>query len=310
MGCWNKTCGLSNLPIHAGEPVMVFTLVRRNEISDFCYSTALYSPVLVPFYSEYNDYGAGENSSGIGLSLILDGLKEKLVELEQGENQYHDIAVKRDGFDEELYWNAIHEQRLKLLDYNNRTRDVQAVMFHKRVVDHILENYVQQRFVKIGDSYEYVNYTFADVLAQLPPVLEALMNAGQDDIFMWRPMSVLYNNEFNDNLAADYLRHQDNYRYSNLIDIEGLIREFTKQHADDLLADLMIEHLKAKFIDEFMMETRKVWIPGCHEGSQSSDDAPYRALMSAMTHVLDEDKRKYAEEYGDEEDEYQIAMEF
>ena len=287
---------------------MVFTLVRRNEISDFCYSTALYAPVLVPFYSEYNDYGAGENSSGIGLPLILDGLKEKLVELEQGENQYHDIAVKRDGFDEELYWNAIHEQRLKLLDYNNRTRDVQAVMFHKRVVDHILENYVQQRFVKIGDSYEYVNYTFADVLAQLPTVLEALMNAGQDDIFMWRPMSVLYNNEFNDNLAADYLRHQDNYRYSNLIDIEGLIREFTKQHADDLLADLMIENLKAKFIDEFMMETRKVWIPGCHEGSQSSDDAPYRALMSAMAHVLDEDKRKYADEYGDVYEE-QIEME-
>lgn len=303
MGCWNKTCGLSNLPIHAGEPVMVFTLVQCNKISDFCYSTALYSPVLLPFYSEYNDYGAGENSSGIGLPLIINALKENLVEMELGENKYHDIAVKREDFNEELYWNAIHEQRLKVPSHNG-DRDVQFVMFHKRVVDHILQNYVQQQFVKTGPDwkdYKYVDYTFADVLAQLPPVIEGLLNACKDDIFLWRPMSILQRPEFENNLAADYLRHQDNYRYSNLIRIEDLIRELAERNADDLVAEVVIEHLKAKFIDSFMMETRKVWIPGCHEGSQSGDAAPYRALMSAMSQVLDEDAAKYAEEYGDDE---------
>lgn len=311
MGSWNKTCGLSNLPIHAGEPVMVFTLVQRNTISDFCYSTALYSPVLLPFYSEYNDYGAGENSSGIGLPLILDALKENLVEMEQGENKYHDIAVKRDEFDEDKYFQAIHEQRLKVPSHNG-DRDVQFVMFHKRVVDHILVNYVQQQFVKTGPDwkdYKYVDYTFGDVLAQLPPVIEGLINACKDNIFMWRPMSILQRPEFENNLAADYLRHQDNYRYSNLIQIENLIRELAERNADDLVAEIIIEHLKAKFIDSFMMSARKVWIPGCHEGSQSGDDAPYRALMLAMTQVLDADAAKYAEEYGDEEDEYQIEME-
>lgn len=314
MGCWNKTCGLSNLPIHAGEPVMVFTLVQRNDISDFCYSTALYSPVLLPFYSEYNDYGAGENSSGIGLPLIIDALKANLVEMEQGENQYHDIPVKKDTFDESVYWESIHEQRLKVPSHSGN-RDVQFVMFHKRVVDHILENLTLEQYVGNGEgtggwgnNYNY--YKFADILAQLPPVLEALLNAGKDDIFKWRPMSVLQKPEFRDNLAAEYLRYQDTYRYSNLINIENLIRELVEQNADDLLADLIIENLKARFIDSYMMSTRKVWIPGCHEGSQGSDEEPYRALIAAMTHVLDEDKRKYAEEYGDEEDEYQIAMEF
>ena len=152
MGSWNKTCGLSNLYINSGEPVMVFTLVRNNYLTDFCYSTALYSPVLIPFYSEYNDYGAGENSSGIGLSLTIEALSKSLVEIEQGKNEYHDIPVKREGFDEDKYWEAIHEGRLNVLDYKGKEANVQFVMFHKRVVDYILENYVQDNYVGQGKA--------------------------------------------------------------------------------------------------------------------------------------------------------------
>lgn len=302
MGCWNKTCGLSNLAIHDGEPVMVFTLVQNNKIDDFCYSTALYSPVLLPFYSHYNDYGAGERSSGIGLPLILEGLQNILVEMEQGENQYHDIPVKRDSFNEDKYWESIHEGRLKIVHHTGE-RNVQFVMFHKRVVDHILKNYTMQQFVKKGDSYEYVDYKFADILASLPPVIEQLMaSRDEPDDFRWfRPLESL--SRMDDNLAAEWLRHSDTYRYSNLIDINELIRSMVKQNADDLLAELLIEHLTAKFIDGFMMSTRKVWVPGCHEGSQSSDAEPYHALMNAMTAVLAEDKAKYDYEYGYEDDE-------
>jgi hypothetical protein len=297
MGCWNKTCGLSNLAIHEGEPVMVFTLVQNNDISDFCYSTALYSPVLLPFYSHYNDYGAGERSSGVGLPLILDGLREHLVEMEQGDNQYHDIPVKRDAFDEDKYWNAIHEGRLKINSYRGE-RNVQFVMFHKRVVDHILENYVMQQFVKRGDNYEYVDYKFADILASLPPVIESLM-ATRDDVRRWfKPLETL---KIEDNLAAEYLRYSDTYRYSNLIDINNLIQDLIAANDDDLLAHVLIDHLTAKFIDGFMMSTRKVWVPGCHEGSQSCDAEPYHALMNAMTAVLAEDKAKYDYEYGDDD---------
>lgn len=298
MGCWNKTCGLSNLAIHEGEPVMVFTLVQNNDISDFCYSTALYSPVLLPFYSHYNDYGAGERSSGVGLPLILDGLREHLVEMEQGDNQYHDIPVKRDAFDEDKYWNAIHEGRLKINSYRGE-RNVQFVMFHKRVVDHILENYVMQQFVKRGDNYEYVDYKFADILASLPPVIESLMATRDDDVRRWfKPLETL---KIEDNLAAEYLRYSDTYRYSNLIDINNLIQDLIAANDDDLLAHVLIDHLTAKFIDGFMMSTRKVWVPGCHEGSQSCDAEPYHALINAMTAVLAEDKAKYDYEYGDDD---------
>jgi hypothetical protein len=61
MGCWNKTCGLSNLPILHGERTYVFVMEQVNSVGDHCYSTHLYRPVLLPFESTYNDYGGGED---------------------------------------------------------------------------------------------------------------------------------------------------------------------------------------------------------------------------------------------------------
>lgn len=86
MGCWNKTCALSNLPIFARERTYVFVLeesssYRRSKAIDPNY---LYDLVLIPFESTYDDYGAGENSSGIALPIILDSLKRCLIEKEQG----------------------------------------------------------------------------------------------------------------------------------------------------------------------------------------------------------------------------------
>ena len=304
MGSWNKTCGLSNLPIHCGEPVMVFTLVQNNKIDSFCYTTPFYSPVMLPFHSVYNDYGGGENSTGIGLPLIMDAIKANLIEMELGENPYHDIAIKREEFDESKYWSAIHENRLKISGHNG-DRNVQFVMFHKRVVDHILKHSSLQKFVKTGPAwgdYKYVDYKFADILAELPPVIEALMSSGKDEIIRWRPLYRLEDAALENNLAVDYLQG-NGYRFSGLISIEGLIQSIVKRQADDLLTDLLIEHITAKFIDGFMMSTRKVWIPGAHEGSHGCEDEAYRVLLAAMTTVLDEDEARCRAENGEEIDE-------
>lgn len=88
MGCWNKTCGLSNLHIFGSDPVYVFVLESERDDSN-CYTTSLFKPLLLPFESEYNDYGGGEDSGVPAFDLIMTSLKDQLVELEIGDNQYH-----------------------------------------------------------------------------------------------------------------------------------------------------------------------------------------------------------------------------
>ena len=61
MGCWNATCGISNLPIMYGEKVVTF--ICKNQGFDLrpCYSDTLCTPIYFHFRGEYNDYGSVEN---------------------------------------------------------------------------------------------------------------------------------------------------------------------------------------------------------------------------------------------------------
>jgi len=62
MGCWNGTCGLSNLPIHAGEPVVAYLVAVSQHIdpNGSCYSMEPAYPVSLPIRARYNDYGSIE----------------------------------------------------------------------------------------------------------------------------------------------------------------------------------------------------------------------------------------------------------
>jgi len=192
MGCWNGTCGLSGLPIIHGEEMYVFPIVESYRDS-FCYSTALYRPSVVPFRAEYNDYGAGEKCSGPALELLIDGIREKLVEMEVGENQYHDIAVKREGFDVDMFFEACHEKRLRFVNpmrgYKDQpqTKDVFFTMVRKDVVDRLWNEWTFDMWkgsdgdVPDGfesDQYYIKNVTYAKLAELIPEYMEQM--AGKD----------------------------------------------------------------------------------------------------------------------------------
>lgn len=51
----------------------------------------------------------GEDDGGVWFPYIMEALKNSLIEREVSENQYHNIDVKRDEFNEELFFESIHE---------------------------------------------------------------------------------------------------------------------------------------------------------------------------------------------------------
>lgn len=65
MGCWNATCGISDLPIFYGEEVVLYIIEKSSKANGnglgFCYSDDIYEPISPPIYGNYNDYGGIEN---------------------------------------------------------------------------------------------------------------------------------------------------------------------------------------------------------------------------------------------------------
>lgn len=319
MGCWNKTCGISRLHIRAGVPVHVFVLEANTAESsrgNRCYQTALFSPLLLPFQAKYDDYGGGEEWHGVGLDLIVEGLREKLVELDVGENKYHDIAVKRDDFDVNKFFEAVHEQRLFTRDFHGTKRTVDFVMIRDDVLNHILENLELEEYVGEGKGtggYNncYIYYRYADVIADVPAFIQHAaekfapksgaeeddedirsvmrqlrLHDGLSDVFKWQ--------ERHNNRASMYI-HRDSHRYSNIVDPQAAVIELIEAGKLQEAETLLTEVIKGSFIDSFYSLTRNIWAPGCHEGSQAQEHAGYRALTSAITAALDSESADYEE---------------
>jgi len=78
MGCWNGTCGISQMPILAGQRIWAFLIgvagYRDNPSSSgHCYSTDLGFPMTLPIRGKYNDYGGIESiEENYNTELILD----------------------------------------------------------------------------------------------------------------------------------------------------------------------------------------------------------------------------------------------
>lgn len=295
MGCWNKTCGISNLHIHAGQPVYVFVLEENVNKDDFCYSNCLYLPCLVPFTSVYDDYGGGEQSSGIGLSYLLDSLRNNLVEFEVGANSYHDIAVKRDDFDIDKFFESCHENRLQVSSYRG-SRPVQFTMMRKDVVDNVLNRF------SLYNYYESKSYTYHECVEQLGPVVEKIASQFDNKDELSGVISTQYpelhkikyilgrTGSYTEQLLHDLFSGN---RTASSVDVDEIVFSIaTAKHLspEERLSNLkafLSDCLKGIILDCFMDKTRKLWTPGGHEGSQNTDLDGHRILNSVVRDVID-----------------------
>jgi hypothetical protein len=198
MGCWNGTCGLSGLPITHGDEMYVFPVVSvGNNVDSFCYASALYRPVVLPFLAEYNDYGGGEKCSGVGLEINMLNIKNKLVEMEVGDNEYHDISVKREGFDTDAFFEACHKKRLKfdnlMKNYPGQApeNDVFFTMVRKDVVDRLWNDWTFDHWKgtngKVPEGFEsnqyYVkNVTYKKLATLIPDFMDHAANRNMTEM--------------------------------------------------------------------------------------------------------------------------------
>lgn len=310
MGCWNKTCGLSRLPILAGTPVYVFVLTER-AYHDRCYSTAFWRPILAPFEAKYNEYGGGEDALGIWLPYIIEGLRSSLAEREQGENQYHDIPVTRADFDVDMFFDAVHENRLSAGTYMGKPIDVDFVMIRKDVADHMCDNLELEHYVGTGkgdrpdDAYNgYIHYKFKDVLVDVPALVDATiarlqdLSADEPAMAQLAPWRVRISDIFDynhSNKAAWFMVH-DTHRYSSIVDVnETIINTLHQDNNRQLAEELLREHIRAVFLDSVFDMCRVLWAPGGHEGSQSAEYYAYEALMSSIATAIAKDKSHWDE---------------
>lgn len=329
MGCWNHTCAVSNLHIRAGQDVMVFLLLKQLVIDSgsFCYANALYDVALLPFYGKYDDYGAVEECYGLGLPILVDRVRECLVERETGENKYHDISVKKDGFDIDKLFAADHEARLAVYDpialsnmafwkshyerllNEGTTQEPERVQKLLDEVNERLKSPGPEREVSHvvihGDIYRAVlnnwscyhrlngkleDLKFTELVESIPEFIRLYGESRHHGIGS-------YYAHDSKNLAMHWLDCLENSSCGSsrtLIDIKRTIEDYYRRDELVELAAFVEEVLRGAWINAFMSQTRRVWTPQSGQGSQSDETLGYEVLAHAVLDVLKREEEERA----------------
>ena len=85
MGCWCETCGITQLPINAGDKCRTFLIVKQNYGEEnrgggHSYSHDIWYPRGFGILGEYDDYGGIENiQEDTCTQVLLNGLKQDFV---------------------------------------------------------------------------------------------------------------------------------------------------------------------------------------------------------------------------------------
>ena len=118
MGCWNETCGITQMPICAGDKVRMFFIVKNNYSDDsydvaHSYTTDLWKPFGLPIKGTYDEYGRIENIEEDAMSdLLLESIREMIIEVPNRMGK----VFKREKLDWETVIDFLTDEGFKVVD--------------------------------------------------------------------------------------------------------------------------------------------------------------------------------------------------
>jgi hypothetical protein len=318
MGSWNATCGVSQLPIQAGDTVKAFLLIQHewnHELrgSGTVYNTEYFRPWFFPVTASYNSYGSIENIKNDWNSQYM--LKSFQRWLKDGKIKILD--------NEECEINSPEIDEFKTLDdvFDCVERGAVLVNFKKSELNKEKTEWISSPgTLKVG-LFMVLNSVFEDLVTEAEKYFNSKNILGSYYKKDW--------NEIREKAidASKKIRETTNLQNSNTDPIQNfdnidgieLVKTF---HIEQFLCDMMQEHkvfkhyisvIKDPSVDLFnffekheeihlfcisMMHLRKMFIP--QTGSQSEGYNFYKKLAKSMlSHIkiVDEERKASDRQY-------------
>lgn len=314
MGCWNHTCAITQLPVLNGEEVVTIWLrQQKTPIDSYCYPDGEWTPIPFALVGQYDDYGSVDHFVDTeSLKIFEDYIRYNLDEVEQGENEYHDIAVKKADLDINLIFRSDKEDRLfiqrsAIMHYLENHCAVKHIVIRSHVVKQILDNYTISQYDRVKDPTSPNGYTlntydltYAELLTHIDSYIDALIEFQNSDDVLFKLFPDRLLNNTNNKLAT-WITHTEltAIRY----ELNPIIMPLLYQNNRAAVKSILTQTCTVMWLNAFMSETRLNWHPQFGAGSQDADMQPYEILRDALQAGIDEIKNYFEEDEEDEEDE-------
>lgn len=324
MGSWNHTCAITQLPITASEDVVelwLFGSYKLNPVNSFShmsYSGDMFTPLSIPLYAEYNDYGACEDYSDPEwmTNMALKVIADRLIQREQGENPCHDHAVvSSEILDFETLHSIDHGGRLQHNAYNGPAPIKHCVIrrdvWNRILNDFSYENWITNSTVRFSDVAASFERDIALVMEELANpedkiVLdaEALQTDDEQKIRLMNRMARygfggrwpgLPNYDWKERPV--WMNFLTNEGHRMCVGGLGFDIVTYEELGAERYVELLRRQLEFTWINMFMESARKLWSPQTGQGSQSETSMPaakvladiYSAAVKAQEERYNED---------------------
>ena len=307
MGSWNATCGLTSLPIRYEDEVYIFPVVEQDHsiYRSHCNTHAFYKPSIVPFVGVYEDCGQA-HCSGVSLEYTIDGIKAQLIEKIEdpvGGRKLSDVIRK--DFNIDHMFSAIHEKKLQ--SSFSKNGNIFISMVHKPIADSLFIDYQFDAYVGSlveGNYLRRVNYyklfkIFMNFIEEYKEDIKTTTSPFGRIFSKERvgnnPHYVVLSRKLSPTLTNDY-----NYCHE-MFDVNYVISDMIKND-DKNLEEMIRLFCIGCMVNDIMGETRKVWMPNLHEGSQNCNYDIYLKLNNAVDNFITDKKEQENEDYWDDDD--------
>ena len=318
MGCWNETCGITQVPIMHNDPVVLILLAnvaqhrsadRMDGHSGHCYSNDVWSPFALPIYGIYNDYGSIEDvTEGWNTEWIINSLKKYMIEKPLGSNKYHDVAISKNDLSIENLLDWIHESRVEVKGIRENN-PLGFMMVHAWAWEHLSngkptwnDDDPLEKVIQDGREYYLAMQKLAATSEQ------------DNSLAQWRRSN---GNVIDDHHNAFYALGESGCRLDSYSMVRYGIRPYHKLfdayamagHSvdDGLVMDLITEMSKYLCFHTNMEALRKTYMPQAGKGHQNQDYDRFIRLNEVANKWMRKRQDEWNAEYGDSEENEEVA---
>lgn len=300
MGCWNETCGVTQLPILAGDKVRLFVLrgggPTRREGGGTCYINDIWSPIGPPISGVYNDYGGIEEVvQDKAAEMLFEAIKQNWPKDTIEESRGETIKSLEDmELSDALHY--IERDYIKLKGYQGEDEKLGVMFMLEEVYQTMIDyNPIEPDFSTQPYRYAPLHTTYMkDILAYYNDTFESyktIREAKQTEIE--RSMSM-----FRLTMGSDCRLFHD-YRDRAGKDLQKELIKFCETGIEvthPKVQELITMTVNWFLINNSMTEARKFWTPQTGKGGQHQELDIYRLINQTSNQIMDVRIKEWEEE--------------
>lgn len=273
MGCWNGTCGITQMAITRNEKIRLVIITgggsTATEGAGIHYIDDVWHPVSVPIRGKYNEYGS-----------ITDIVQDRAAELllEQLKEIYPE------------------EERTKVT-LESAINDIEREKFNGYGMFFILEPIYQAML-----AYNYISYVIEGDLRTYVPMREVLQARNQKEYLeLVETLSVIKEDSF----MYYRLSNKDEYQRSSNGNLPCLkkwafkMAKLNMNIEDSEVQEFLNISLDWHLLTYAMRISRKLWMPQAGRGSQGDGDDLLKLINIACNKYIDARQKKRDKDFGE-----------